>query len=173
MRYSSHYRSISGNKPSLVSLAAHVFCIWYLVFRMGAKSGFELARINLDPQHYPGRARRSRSVCPGGRTGMPAPPPHVRLLSSMPNSADHSALRGQPMLHRRRSRRRFLQKAAPHPVSSSPTFTTASQSSRRCPSTACSLGIVSPTFSPRPARSTPRQRHGSSSLFFGRHFNFN
>ena len=73
-------------------------------------------------------------------------------------SADHSALRGQPMLHRRRSRRRFLQKAAPHPVSPSPTFTTASQSSRRCPSTACSLGIISPTFSPRPARSTPSPR---------------
>ena len=29
------------------------------------------------------------------------------------------------MLHRRRSRRWFLQKAAPHPVSPSPTFTTA------------------------------------------------
>ena len=74
-----------GSRRFGKSLVAHVFCIWYLVFRMGAKSGFELARINLDPQHYRGRARRSRSVCPGGRTGMPAPPPHVRLLSSMPD----------------------------------------------------------------------------------------
>ncbi len=38
--------TVSG-KPSLVSLAAHVVCIWYLVFRMGAKSGFELAQLRV------------------------------------------------------------------------------------------------------------------------------